>query len=84
MRNRDIDETDAAPMTDTTIAYYCFRFRLQQSGSINMYGAAPYLANQFSLSLTAARKIVQLWMDHYDTIGKQLGEQATGYTPEEQ
>ena len=40
--------------------------QLRLEGSINMYGATPYLAAEFDLSTKDARLILAHWMDTFD------------------
>jgi len=40
---------------------------LRRSGVTNMYGAAPYLMNEFGLSKVEARKELANWMKNYDS-----------------
>ena len=46
--------------------YFQFLENLRESGVTNMFGAAPYLANAFSLSKSEARDILLKWMESYD------------------
>lgn len=39
-----------------------FLDELRESGEINMFGAAPYLADVFDLSQQEARKVLTYWM----------------------
>ena len=43
---------------------------LRESGSINMFGAAPYVADAFGVSKYEARDLVKNWMD---TFGERHG-----------
>ena len=45
--------------------YFAYLNALRESGAINMYGAAPYLAGAFSLSNSQARDILLKWMESY-------------------
>lgn len=38
---------------------------VRESGSINMFGAAPYVEDMFNLSSFEARKYVQTWMETF-------------------
>jgi len=38
---------------------------LRESGETNMFGAAPYVANEFSLPSWAARTILAYWMETF-------------------
>lgn len=41
----------------------CFRYldQLRASGRTNMYGARPFLVEQFNLDLATAGKVLQAW-----------------------
>jgi len=39
---------------------------LRSAGTMNMYGATPYLAAEFDLSTKDARLILAHWMDTFD------------------
>ncbi len=45
----------------------CFRYldRLRRSGVTNMFGAAPYLQEEFGLDEKEARDILLKWMDTF-------------------
>jgi hypothetical protein len=51
-------------MNDNT-RYFAYLNALRESGSINMFGAAPHLAAAFSLSNSQARDILLKWMESY-------------------
>jgi hypothetical protein len=38
---------------------------LRESGSINMYGAVPFLQDEFGLDKKEAREILSAWMENY-------------------
>lgn len=38
---------------------------LRESGATNMFGAAPYLTETFSLSKSEARTILSYWMETF-------------------
>ena len=38
---------------------------LRESGETNMFGAAPYVANEFSLPSKDARTILAYWMETF-------------------
>ena len=46
--------------------YLRYLENLRRSGITNMFGAAPYLANEFGLSSQEARKILSDWMHNYN------------------
>lgn len=45
--------------------YFAFLDNLRESGSINMFGAAPVLAEMYELNKTEARHIVMRWMETF-------------------
>ena len=48
--------------------YYVFLEVLRQSGVTNMFGATPYLREEFGLGRRDAIKILSSWMDNYDEL----------------
>jgi hypothetical protein len=38
---------------------------VRETGSVNMFGAAPWLVNAFGLSKSGARDVLQYWMRTY-------------------
>jgi hypothetical protein len=46
--------------------YYAYLDNLRKSGRINMFGAAPYLQQQFGLSRKEARIVLVSWMEQYE------------------
>lgn len=58
---------NAIGATDLT-AYFEFLDGLRESGATNMYGAAPYLEEQFpGMCRVEARTIAQAWRDTFST-----------------
>jgi hypothetical protein len=51
---------------DQLIDYYYFLDGLRESGVTNMYGAAPYLADEYDMTTKYAREILAKWMQSYD------------------
>ena len=41
---------------------FLFLDELRESGAVNMFGAAPYLAEMFGLSKRDAREVLGQWM----------------------
>ena len=41
--------------------------KLRRSGITNMFGAGPYLEDEFGISKTEARKILLDWMKSYNS-----------------
>lgn len=46
--------------------YWNYLKRLRRSGVTNMFGAAPYLMEEFGLSKSEARKVLSDWMKNYN------------------
>ena len=42
---------------------------LRDSGVTNMFGAAPYIVDEFGIDKTEARRILTLWMNNYNEDG---------------
>lgn len=51
-------------MTDNK--YWIYLENLRKSGVTNMYGASPYLADEFDLPSYKAREILVDWMKNYN------------------
>ena len=49
--------------------YFIYLNELRESGITNMFGAAPYLREEFSLGTRDARKVLTHWMDSFDKSG---------------
>lgn len=47
--------------------YFAFLDELRASGATNMFGAAPYLMDEFGLDKVEARKILATWMENFAT-----------------
>ena len=50
------------------IEYYVYLEELRQSGVTNMFGATPYLREEFGLGPREAIKILGSWMDNYQEL----------------
>lgn len=52
-----------------------FKFleELRQSGQTNMYGASPYLREEFNISKAESYEILNQWMTRYDELSKMYG-----------
>lgn len=46
--------------------YFNYLEDLRRSGVTNMFGAAPYLEEEFGIGTQEARRILSLWMKTYD------------------
>lgn len=53
-------------MPKTTNKYWIYLEELRRSGATNMYGATPYLMEEFGLGKSEARKILSDWMSNYN------------------
>lgn len=60
-------------MREEWTRYYEYLEELRQSGETNMYGARPYLQDQFGLDKNEASLILADWMDNYQEISTKLG-----------
>ncbi len=47
------------------IEYYVYLEELRQSGETNMFGATPYLREEFGIGRREAIKVLGSWMDNY-------------------
>jgi hypothetical protein len=52
-------------MSEELKEYYEFLDELRESGETNMFGAAPYLAEEFGLSKRESREVVLNWMGSF-------------------
>lgn len=50
----------------TTNPYWIYLENLRKSGVTNMFGAVPYLMEEFELSSSDAKDILVDWMENYD------------------
>ena len=50
--------------------YFDFLVRLRDSGTTNMWGAAPFLAEAFDIDERAASKALMRWMKSFDPKGR--------------
>ena len=48
--------------------YYVYLEELRESGVTNMFGATPYLREEFDLGRREAMKILSSWMENYDEL----------------
>ena len=46
--------------------YWNYLEELRRSGVTNMYGATPYLMDEFNLSKEDAREVLKDWMENYN------------------
>ena len=50
----------------TTNKYWIYLENLRRSGVVNMFGAAPYLQDEFGIDKNRAKEILADWMHNYD------------------
>ena len=55
------------------IEYYVYLEELRQSGVTNMFGATPYLREEFGLGRRDAIMFLSSWMDNYDELIEKKG-----------
>ena len=48
---------------------FTFLDKLRESGKTNMFGAAPYVAEAFSMPITEARDLTMAWAQAFDGNG---------------
>ena len=60
-------------MREEWIGYYTYLEELRRSGVTNMYGAVPYLQDEFALTKKEAIEILTNWMKNYEEIMEFLG-----------
>lgn len=53
-------------MAKTTNKYWIFLENLRRSGVCNMYGAVPYLMEEFDIGSAEAQDILVDWMENYN------------------
>lgn len=50
----------------TTNKYWIYLENLRRSGTVNMFGAVPYLVDEFCLPEVEAKQILADWMKKYN------------------
>lgn len=50
------------------IEYYVYLEELRQSGETNMFGATPYLREEFGLGRRESINVLMSWMDNYEEL----------------
>ena len=53
--------------------YYNYLEDLRKSGVTNMFGAAPYLVEDFCIDKYLAREILSNWMQNYSALSDRYG-----------
>jgi hypothetical protein len=57
-------------MTQMTVEHKRFLDDLRESGDTNMFGAAPYVQEEFGVTRAEARAIVSAWMASFGKEGE--------------
>lgn len=60
------------PINDEWNDYYKTLEYIRRSGITNMWGAAPYLAKFYTISVELAKDILLSWIDNYDELSKKF------------
>lgn len=58
---------------NTNTEYFEYLDNLRESGETNMFGAGPYLQEEFGLEKAEACKILTKWMETFSTRHPNLG-----------
>jgi hypothetical protein len=53
-------------MAKTTNKYWIYLENLRRSGVVNMFGATPYIMDEFDVDKKEARDILMDWMNNYN------------------
>jgi hypothetical protein len=53
-------------MAKTTNKYWIYLENLRRSGVVNMFGATPYIMDEFDVDKNEARAILMDWMNNYN------------------
>lgn len=61
------------PIIEAWEEYYNYLEELRQSGVTNMFGAVPYLKEEFKLNDASARNILANWMHNYFELKEKYG-----------
>lgn len=56
-------------LTQLEKSVFDFLNALRKSGSTNMFGAGPYVAEEFGISKYQARDILSRWMENFNEDG---------------
>ena len=57
-------------ITETEKEVFCFLNVLRESGATNMFGATPYILEEFpEIKKNEAHELLKLWMNNFDDDG---------------
>jgi hypothetical protein len=68
----DFNETELAE-------FFEYLDELRESGATNMFGAAPYLTEEFDMNVRASRSVLTQWMETYDGAKTPVERAATAF-----
>ena len=57
------------PTTEEEKEVFSFLNLLRSSGVANMFGATPYIVEEFGIDKANARKLLSLWMENFNDKG---------------
>ena len=61
--------TDLIKITEQEKEMFDYLNDLRESGVTNMFGASPYLVNEFGIDKYEARKVLSKWMENFNEDG---------------
>lgn len=67
-KNSDLGST--IPTTENEKDVLEFLNILRNSGATNMFGASPYIVEEFGVDRAEARRLLSLWMSNYNDAGE--------------
>ena len=53
-------------ITDKELEVFLYLNELRESGETNMYGARPYVMEEFEMEADEAKRILLLWMKNFN------------------
>ena len=54
------------PLNQTEHDCFMYLHTLRESGVVNMFGATPYLVRDMGIDQPTAKRILSLWMTHFN------------------
>lgn len=61
--------TETIKITEQEKEMFDYLNDLRDSGATNMFGASPYLVDEFDIDKYEARKVLSKWMENYSEDG---------------
>lgn len=62
-------EKEIIKITEQEKEMFDFLNDLRESGETNMFGASPYLVDEFNIDKHEARKVLSKWMENFNENG---------------